>query len=263
LLFHDTHHRALSDSQGIAGYNLTDYDGVLAFGQAVRDLYLRQQWAKQAWIWHEAADITIFRPYPGTKPESDLVWVGNWGDDERTEQLHEFLFEPVKALDLQASIYGVRYPNEALTTLADAGIHYHGWLPNYKVPAVFARHRLTVHIPRQLYVEALPGIPTIRVFEALACGIPLVSSPWHDVEGLFSPGKDYLIAQDGEQMKQHLRYLLHEPDAAAALAQHGLQTILARHTCTHRVDELLAICQELGLDTQPANQNATLNPVAL
>ena len=44
---------------------------------------------------------------------------------------------------------------------------------------------MTVHVPRRPYVDALPGIPTIRVFEALACGIPLVSAPWRDEEGLF------------------------------------------------------------------------------
>ena len=49
-----------------------------------------------------------------------------------------------------------------------------------------------MHVPRGPYAEALPGIPTIRVFEALACGIPLVSAPWDDCEGLFQPGRDYL-----------------------------------------------------------------------
>jgi spore maturation protein CgeB len=251
LLFHDTHHRSLSDSEGIASYKLADYDGVLAFGRTVRERYLNKRWTQHAWVWHEAADTTIFQPYPNIERESDLVWIGNWGDEERTEQLHEFLFEPVKALGLSANIYGVRYPAHALSALAEAGIDYHGWLPNYKAPQVFARHRLTVHVPRQLYVKVLPGIPTIRVFEALACGIPLISSPWHDVEGLFTAGKDYLVAQDGAQMQQHLRFLLNEPAAAQELAAHGLKTVRARHTCTHRVDELLAICKELGIDTTP------------
>lgn len=251
LLFHDTHHRSISDSQGIAAYHLAAYDGVLAFGRAIRDRYLDQGWAACAWTWHEAADITVFHPMATDEIEGDVVWIGNWGDDERSEQLHEFLFDPVKTLGLRGNVYGVRYPSQALDALADAGITYHGWLPNYRVPQVFARHRVTVHIPRQLYVQALPGIPTIRVFEALACGIPLICAPWDDAEGLFTPGQDYLVAQDGAQMKAHLRQLIHEPAAAAELAQHGLQTVRARHTCTHRVDELLAICRELGLETAP------------
>ena len=62
---------------------------------------------------------------------------------------------------------------------------------------------VTVHIPRQPYVQALPGIPTIRPFEALACGIPLICSPWQDVEGLFTPGTDFLIARHGREMTRH------------------------------------------------------------
>jgi spore maturation protein CgeB len=104
---------------------------------------------------------------------------------------------------------------------------------------------VTVHIPRRPYVTALPGIPTIRVFEALACGIPLVSAPWEDAEGLFAPGQDFLVAGDAAEMRELLRYLLAHPDACGRMAQHGRETILARHTCAHRVNELLAIVDQL------------------
>ena len=88
-------------------------------------------------------------------------------------------------------------------------------------------------------------MPTIRPFEALACGIPLVSAPWNDAEGLFTPGKDFLVARDGAEMRAHLRAILTDPDLAARLSEHGRKTILARHTCTHRVDELLGILASL------------------
>jgi spore maturation protein CgeB len=89
------------------------------------------------------------------------------------------------------------------------------------------------------------GIPTIRPFEALACGIPLVSAPWNDIEGLFTPGEDYLVAQNGVEMCHHLKTLKADPDFAAALARRGLETIHARHTCAHRVDELLTLFDSL------------------
>jgi spore maturation protein CgeB len=129
--------------------------------------------------------------------------------------------------------------------LAQAGIVYGGWLPNFEAPAAFSGFRLTVHIPRGPYVEALPGIPTIRVFEALACGIPLVSAPWEDRENLFSPGQDYLVAGSGDEMEEQIRYLLNSPDAALSMARRGRQTILDRHTCGHRVDQLLGIVHQL------------------
>ena len=245
LLFHDTHHRSMSRPAEMAAYDLSEYDGVLAFGDVVRRRYLDGGWTRRAWTWHEAADVRHFRPLPQVRPERDVVWIGNWGDDERTAELAEFFVEPVCRLGLQATAYGVRYPAEARDRLQAAGIRYEGWLPNYRAPEAFARHRVTVHVPRRPYVETLRGVPTIRPFEALACGIPLVSAPWDDVEGLFRPDVDYLVARDGAAMTRHLRDVVSDESLAAALAAHGRETILARHTCAHRVDELLAICAEI------------------
>jgi spore maturation protein CgeB len=101
-------------------------------------------------------------------------------------------------------------------------------------------------VPRRPYLDALPGIPTIRMFEALACGIPLISSPWRDDEGLFAAGEDYLIARDGDELRRLLRAVLDDRELAAELASHGRETILARHTCAHRVDELFHIVKELS-----------------
>jgi spore maturation protein CgeB len=243
LLFHDTHHRSVTDPQAIARYDLRHYDGVLAFGRIIRDLYLTHGWAARAWTWHEAADARLFYPRPTPAERLDLVWIGNWGDDERVQELHEYLLTPVRCLRLRAACYGVRYPEEGRQGLAQAGIHYAGWLPNFQVPEVFAGYRATVHVPRRPYRTQLAGIPTIRVFEALACGIPLVTAPWDDSEGLFTPGKDYLVARDGLEMESHLNDIVHDRCLAAALAEQGRRTILARHTCGHRVDELLAICR--------------------
>ncbi len=252
LLFHDTHHRAVSRPEEMAALDLDAYDGVLAFGEVLRQRYLALGWAGRAWTWHEAADTVLFHPLPGEPVEGDLVWIGNWGDDERKAELHEYLLEPAGRLGLTARIHGVRYPEAALRALRAAGIAYGGWLPNHKAPAVFARHRVTVHVPRRPYVEALPGIPTIRVFEALACGIPLICAPWHDCEGLFRPGSDYLVARDGAAMTALLRVVLNDRDIAASLARSGLDTIRRRHTCAHRVGELLAVCRALGAPTAAA-----------
>jgi spore maturation protein CgeB len=241
LFFHDTHHRAVTKPEEIRRYDLTHFDGVLAFGNVLSDLYRERGWTRAAWTWHEAADTRVFRPLPGEGREEDLVWIGNWGDGERTRELAEYLLDPVRALRLSAGVYGVRYPEHARRALDGAGIRYGGWLANFAVPRVFARHRVTVHVPRGPYARALPGIPTIRVFEALACGIPLVSAPWEDAEGLFTPGRDYEVARNGAEMRERLRDLLEDPGRGAALAARGLRTIRSRHTCAHRVDELLSI----------------------
>ena len=255
LLFHDTHHRSVTEPEKMTAYDLAEYDGVLAFGKAIAETYRSRNWAKRVWVWHEAADTRVFMPLPAGQEEGDLVWIGNWGDEERSAELHEFLLEPVKALGLKARVYGVRYPADALRALSGAGIEYGGWLPNFRAPATFARFRLTVHIPRRPYVQALPGVPTIRPFEALACGIPLVCALWNDSEHLFSPGKDYLVARDGAEMKRHLRRLLDDPQFAGALSAHGRKTILQRHTCAHRIDELIDIYHRI--DSPAASDQAT------
>ena len=246
LFFHDTHHRAITAPEEMEGYDLTNYDGVLAYGRVLRDLYLTRGWARRAWTWHEAADTAIFHPLPRGEAEGDVVWIGNWGDEERSAELREFLLEPVAALGLRAKIFGVRYPEKALELLRHAGIRHGGWLANHRAPEIFSRFKVTVHVPRRPYVERLPGIPTIRPFEALACGIPLICSPWQDAENLFDPGRDFLTAHDGAEMKKHLRALLADKQMARDLAEHGLATIRARHTCAHRVDELLAIQEEMN-----------------
>lgn len=246
LLFHDTHHRAVTAPEAMARFDLSGFDGVLAFGEALAAVYRARGWGRRVRVWHEAADVRLFRPLVREKA-GDLVWIGNWGDGERTEELRRFLIRPARALRLATLVHGVRWPEDARLELAASGIGFGGWLPNHRAPDVLARHRATVHVPRRPYAMALPGIPTIRVFEALACGIPLVSAPWDDAEGLFRPGRDFLFARDEAQMTRQLSDILCDPALAASLAREGRARILDRHTCAHRADELLAVAAEVGL----------------
>ncbi len=246
LLFHDTHHRASSSPAQIGQFGLACFDGVLAFGEALRMIYRERFNIARVWTLHEAADTTVFRPDPGQPRTTDVVWIGNWGEGERSAEIHTFFLGPAAALASQASftIYGVRYPEDGLRALDVAGVRYGGYLPNLDAPATYAAAGLTVHIPRQQYSSAMTGIPTIRVFEALACGIPLISAPWQDTESLFRPG-DLCFVQNGGEMQAAIERLLHDSAAAAEQTQRGLETVLARHTCDHRAQELTAICEEL------------------
>jgi spore maturation protein CgeB len=246
LLFHDTHHRAVSAPDEMAAYDLSAYDGVLAFGEALREVYLRRGWGRRVWTWHEAADTRLFRPQADAVAEGDVVWIGNWGDDERSAELETFLVGPAEATGASLDVHGVRYPPAALERLARAGARFRGWIANADVPGVFARHRMTVHVPRRFYVAALPGVPTIRVFEALACGIPLISAPWEDTEGLFRPGNDFLLARTGAEAEAHMRLLKDDAGARREIAASGLERIRERHSCAHRVDELFDLLARIG-----------------
>jgi spore maturation protein CgeB len=240
-LFHDTHHRAVTAPAEMSRFDLSNFDGVLAYGASLAETYRRHCWGRQVFVWHEAADIRVFYPRDSAQSRADLVWIGNWGDEERTEEIRQFFLQPARDLNLQAHAYGVRYPAAALDELELAGIRYRGWVPNYEVPSVFAEFKATVHIPRRPYTRSLRGIPTIRPFEALACGVPLVSAPWDDSEGLFRVGRDFLMVSNRAQMRDALNTVLRDRSAAAELARNGLETIRSRHTCGHRVSELFEI----------------------
>jgi spore maturation protein CgeB len=244
LLFLDTHHRASSSPEQIARLQVRRFHGVLAFGDALRQIYSDKFGIARAWTFHEAADTSVFSPSPGPKAD-DVVWIGNWGDDERTRELRQFLIRPAERLGgYRFAVHGVRYPPEAVAALHGAGIAYLGYLPNLDAPAVYRAARLTLHIPRQQYACAVAGTPTIRVFEALAAGIPLISAPWQDCEHLFRPG-DFRMVQNEAEMSAAISELLRDETAARQQADQGRETILARHTCRHRAEQLTAICEEL------------------
>lgn len=246
MLFHDTHHRASSSPEQIRLFGVDRFDGVVVFGEVLREIYRERFGMTRVWTLHEAADTTVFRPLANLPKQQDVVWVGNWGDDERAEEIREFLLRPAALMPEQSfTIYGVRYPKEAQRALHAAGARYGGYLANLNAPAVYASSRLTVHVPRQQYAREMAGIPTIRVFEALACGIPLVSAPWRDVEGLFGQG-DMVFVANGEEMRCAMKRLLECSEEAEAQAARGRERVLARHTCRHRAEELTAICEEIS-----------------
>ena len=246
LLFHDTHHRAVSEPDAIRRFDLSGYDGVLAFGATLAAVYARWGWGRRAFVWHEAADTALFTPPTDEHRREGAVWIGNWGEGERAAEIEDFLLAPAQQAGIALDVHGVRYPSDALAMLRRYAARYHGWIANAAVPHAFSRHRMTVHVPRRYYSQVLPGIPTIRVFEALACGIPLITAPWQDSEGLFRPGTDYLVAQTGDAMRAHMRAVNEDAGLAEALAESGLSRILSRHSCDVRAAELLGIVGELA-----------------
>src|SRR5262249_50553084 len=132
LIFHDTHQRSVTPPVIAHGLDLSAFDGALVAGNTIRDEYVRSGWTKRVWTWHEAADTRLFRPVERAEPPpGDVVWIGNWGEEERARELHEFFVGPVQELGLGARAHGVRYPAEAREALTRAGIVYAGWLPNF------------------------------------------------------------------------------------------------------------------------------------
>ena len=89
LLFHDTHHRAVSDPEAIRAFDLDGYDGVLAFGETLAEVYRRWGWGDRVFTWHEAADTRLFHPPADETRREGLVWIGNWGDERAQRRARE------------------------------------------------------------------------------------------------------------------------------------------------------------------------------
>ena len=269
LLFHDAPHRWYRDAGIPAPLEtrsrvLSRYDGVLASSDGLRRMYETHGWVAKVWTWRDAVDTRVFRPWSvagspdpsdgsgrgsgqgDLVPSLDLVWIGTWGSAERASELDEFLVEPIRALGLRARFYGARYPKEALNRLRAAGIDYGGWIPDFSIPAALATGRFTVNVPRRMRADGLPHTPAIRVLEALACGVPVVTAPWDECEQMFTPDVDLLVARDGRDMERRMVALHSDPEFARFIGANGYQAVVSRHTCEHRVQELLAICHELG-----------------
>ena len=239
--FHDTHYRVVLDDAYRASLGLQDYEDILAYSPSVAERY-RQLGFDRVHVLHEAADVTVFAPLPIPKM-TDVVFVGNYGDGDRSDELEDYVFGPRSSLSrLSYAVYGVRYPERVVSRLNDGlDISYGGWLPNVLVPGVYSAARVVLHVPRRQYVTLLPGTPTIRVFEALATGACLISLPWQDTDHLFDVGKDYVVAHSPAEMRDMIAWLCEDEAARSALGAHGRRTILNRHTCAHRADQLLKV----------------------
>ena len=178
LLFHDRHP---AGTLGLAGF-----DGILAASDAIRESYVRAGWSRTAWTWHDAADTSVFRPLSRKNCAGDVVWIADWvgadwGKWDHTSRLFEFLLDPVKDLDLRLRMYGADFPKALQAVLRYREVECDGPLANERIPEIFAAFRATVQLSR------CPD-PALRVLEALACGIPLVSAPWDDPDHLFTAG---------------------------------------------------------------------------
>ena len=189
--------------EDMARSTLEGYDGVLAFGAVLREIYLERGWARAgldlARGGRRAASSARCPGAEGARPGLDRQ-LGR-------RRAHGGAATSFCSSPIERARPRRRGPRRALSrrprcaALASRASSIRGWLPNTGCRRPSPRHRATVHVPRRPYVEALPGIPTIRMFEALACGIPLVWAPWRDVEGLFRPARTFSSRRDGEAMR--------------------------------------------------------------
>jgi spore maturation protein CgeB len=96
----------------------------------------------------------------------------------------------------------------------------------------------------------------------MACGIPLVCSPWEDTEHLFPRGA-YFLARNGEEMTAAISLVLRDRDLADDLVRNGLKAIQDDHTCVHRVRELITIVESLKASQKSEGRREVVHPEGL
>jgi nucleoside-diphosphate-sugar epimerase/spore maturation protein CgeB len=198
-----------------------------------------------------SADPETYRPVDAPR-RWDLSYLGTWSAD-RQPVLERLLIEPARRLPhLSFVVAGPQYPDDIAWP---ANVQRIDHVPPADHPAFYAASRFTLNVTRADMVEAGHS-PSIRLFEAAACGAPVISDVWLGLDALFTPGEEIVLAESPEDVVAALQ------SPAAEARRMGLaarERILAAHTPDHRAEtverELLAaMARRRSDDTQPSRE---------
>lgn len=168
-----------------------------------------------------------------------LAFQGNRLPD-REKRVDEFFFKPAAAVPGERFILGGSgWGDKSMP----ANVHYLGHVGTERHNAFNSSARFVLNVNRDSMVSYGFSPPT-RVFEAAATGACLITDAWEGIEFFLEPGREILVAQDGEQVKEIIRDV--SPDAARRIGDASRRRILAEHTYRHRalqVDDLLGDLQ--------------------
>ncbi|MBB4016482.1 spore maturation protein CgeB [Chelatococcus caeni] len=218
---------------------LEDFDLVLSYtgGEALAALRDRLG-ARMARPLFGHVDPDVHRP---AEPRADyraaLSYIGTYAAD-RQEALVELFLRPARERPQERFVIaGAQYPQDFPWT-DNIFFVYH--LPPGEHPAFYSSSRLTLNITRQAMAR-MGWCPSGRLFEAAACGVPILSDAWAGLDAFFRPGQEILVAARAEDVVSAL-----DTDDAALrrMAAAARERVLAEHTSARRVDELEALLEE-------------------
>ncbi len=162
---------------------------------------------------------------------ADLSYLGTYAAD-RQPRLRELFLEPARSLPEQRFLIGgAMYPPEFPWGRNIYFVHH---VPPEMHPAFFSSSRLTLNITRAA-MAAYGWCPSGRLFEAAACGAPLLSDVWEGLNAFFTPGEEILLAQTSADT---LAALERTPDELGRMAARARERVLAEHTAAHRARQL-------------------------
>jgi spore maturation protein CgeB len=244
VLYYDTHHRVVTATHELRAAGVHLFSAVLVLAESVKRAYERRNLAKRVIVFAEAVDERMFTP--ALRRKKSVIWIGNYGKQERGDSWLAALAEPASRYDIATSCYGVGYPDAAISLLKEAGVFMGGWLPNVRVPRIAAEFGWMLHFPREPYSEELAGVPNIRPFEAAGLGVPLVVISSKPIGSPFTPEEHYLLFRSVEDYLGAVQDLSTHQDQLARMAQRARTLVLQGHRCRDRAERLVEIVRELS-----------------
>jgi spore maturation protein CgeB len=208
------------------------YDLYLSFtGGPTLERLERDFGARAARALYCSADPDHYRP-EAREPLWDLGYLGTYSDD-RQPTLERLLLEPARRWrDGRFIVAGPQYPRELRWPQNVARMEH--LAPPQHVPFYNAQ-RFTLNVTRRDMVAA-GWSPSVRLFEAAACGTPIVSDEWPGLESFFAPGEEILLARTPEEA---LAIVRETPEPARRrIAEAARARVLREHTAAHRARQL-------------------------
>ncbi|CCD99965.1 glycosyltransferase [Bradyrhizobium sp. STM 3809] len=216
---------------------LADFDLVLSFtgGPRLVEQYRSRLGARDIAPLYGHVDPDVHRPVePQPHYRSALSYLGTYSAD-RQAALEELFVDPARARsDLRFLIGGAQYPQDFPWS---PNIYFVRHLPPAEHAAFFASARLTLNVTRRAMAE-MGWCPSGRLFEAAACGVPLLSDGWDGIEQFFTPGAEIILAEHGQDT---LAALARDDGELARIAARARQRTLDEHSSSKRAAEMIGL----------------------
>lgn len=221
---------------------LRDFALVLSFtgGPHVADEFRNRLGAGDTRPLYGHVDTDIHHPAtPQPHYRADLSYLGTYSED-RQRTLEALLVAPARARkDLRFLIGGAQYPDDFPWS---PNIYFVRHLPPSEHAPFFASSRLTLNVTRRAMAE-MGWCPSGRLFEAAACGVPLISDDWPGIADFFAPGEEILIASDEHDALAALAM----PDAELRrMARRAYERTMDQHTSDKRARELISMLEQIA-----------------
>jgi spore maturation protein CgeB len=209
-----------------------EFDLMLSFtGGPILERLEREFGAKSAQPLYCSVDVDQHQP-TGLRRDIELGYLGTYSDD-RQPSLEQFLNEPARRLPKRRfAVVGAQYPEHLVWPKNVQRIDH---MAPGSHAQFYGRQRFTLNLTRADMRKAGYS-PSVRLFEAAACGTPIVSDEWAGIDELLEPGKEILLASSTEDVTHYIENLSDvEAERIAAAAR---ERICAEHSSVHRAEEL-------------------------